>query len=229
MKKLLLLATFVIIMIAMVDPAPAMAPLGTPTSDLKTGQFGVGVDYAYSETKIKIDDLGDRLKTNMLLANLGYGVTDEWKGFIRLGTGNASIEDFSGDYGFALGWGTKYTFLKYNKFDWGALFQMNWLWSEDKVLGETAKVKPYDIVIALGPNYHLDENISIYGGPLLQWVRGKVTFVGETGNIKEDKGKNFLGGFAGVQAAICQNTSLYGEIQFFGGGWAVGTGVAWKF
>ncbi|MGA2070614.1 MAG: outer membrane beta-barrel protein [Sedimentisphaerales bacterium] len=226
-KKLLLVVVIFAVLALISSAAMAMAPLGTPTADLKAGQFGVGLDYAYASTKIKIDGEGDRLKTNMFMADLGYGVMDDLKGFVRLGVGDARAEGFSGDYKFAWGWGTKYTFLKQDNLDWGALFQMNWLRSEDKIAGETAKLKPYDIVLAVGPNYQVSQDLSIYGGPLLQWMRGKATFAGESGNIKE---KSLLGGYVGVQATLCPNTSWYGELQLTGfTGYAIGTGITWKF
>ena len=206
--------------------AMALAPLGTPTADLKAGQFGVGVDYAYDSTKIKIDNVTDRLKTNTILANLGYGVTDDLKGFVRLGMGDGKIDEFNGDYKFAWGFGTKYTFLKQDKLDWGALFQMNWLRSEDTIAGDTVKLRPYDITVAVGPNYQVSESFSIYGGPLLQFVRGSMSSGGEAGGIRE---KSMFGGYVGAQAALCPVTSIYGEYQYTGSGWGIGTGITWKF
>ena len=225
-KKLSLVAVILIALALSGSAAMALAPLGTPTDDLKAGQFGVGLDYAYADTKIKIEGLDERLKTNMITANLGYGVIDDLKGFVRFGTGDARAEDFSGDYGFAWGLGTKYTFLKQDKLDWGALFQVNWLRSDDKIAGETVRVKPYDIVVAVGPNYQVSEGLSIYGGPLLQWVHGKVTAAGESSDIRE---KSVFGGYVGAQVALAANTSLFGELQFTGTDYAIGTGINWKF
>jgi opacity protein-like surface antigen len=225
-KKLSLVVVILAALALSGSAAMALAPLGTPTADLKAGQFGVGLDYAYADTKIKIEDSSTHLKTNMITANLGYGVMDDLKGFVRLGTGNARAEGFSGDYGFAWGFGTKYTFLKQDKLDWGALFQMNWLRSDDKVAGETVRVKPYDIVLAVGPNYQISDGLSIYGGPLLQWVRGNATAAGGSSDIKE---KSIFGGYVGAQAALAANTSLFGEVQFTGDSWGIGTGINWKF
>jgi opacity protein-like surface antigen len=225
-KKLLLVVVILAALALSGSVAMALAPLGTPTADLKAGQFGVGLDYAYADTKVKIEGSSEHLKTNMVTANLGYGVMDDLKGFVRLGTGNVKAEGFGGDYGLAWGFGTKYTFLKQDKLDWGALFQMNWLRSDDKIAGETVRAKPYDVVLAVGPNYQVSQDLSIYGGPLLQWMRGKVTGGGGSGDIKE---KSIFGGYVGAQAALCPNTSLFGEVQLTGDGWAIGTGINWKF
>jgi opacity protein-like surface antigen len=225
-KKLSLVVVILAALALSGSAAIALAPLGTPTADLKAGQFGVGLDYAYADTKVKIEDSSTHFKTNMITANLGYGVMDDLKGFVRLGTGNAKADNFSGDYGFAWGLGTKYTFLKQDKLDWGALFQVNWLRSDDKVAGETVKAKPYDIVVAVGPNYQISNGLSIYGGPLLQWVRGKVDAAGGSSDIKE---KSVFGGYVGAQAELAANTSLFGEVQFTGDSWGIGTGINWKF
>jgi len=227
-KKLSLTITIVFLATLALSGSAAMAiaPLGTPTSDLKAGQFGLGVDYAYDSTKVKIDSVTDRLKTNTVLANLGFGVTDDLKGFLRFGIGDGKMDEFNGDYKFAWGFGAKYTFLKQDKLDWGALFQMNWLRSEDTIAGDTVKLRPYDITVAVGPNYEICENVSIYGGPLLQWIRGSISSAGEAGGIRE---KSMFGGYIGSQVALCPNTALYGEYQYTFNGWGIGTGITWKF
>ncbi len=227
MNKKVLLTIVILAAIALISSvAVAMAPLGTPTADLKEGQFGVGVEYAYTNAQIRIEGEGERLKTNMFLANLGYGVMDDWKGFLRLGTGDARADHFGGDYRFALGWGTKYTFWKEESIDWGALFQMDWLDSKADVSGADARIKPYDYLIAVGPTYKLNEEVSIYGGPFLQWIRGHAEVGDIDGSIKE---KNLLGAYGGAQAIVCENTSVFGELQIYGTGWAIATGITWKF
>jgi hypothetical protein len=226
MKKLLLLTAVLTAVVLAGSTAMALAPLGPPTSDLKCGQFGVGIDYAYDSTKVKVDSTTDRLKTNMLSANLGYGIMDDWKGYARLGLSSIKEDVFNGNWGFAWGLGTKYTFLKQDKLDWGALFQLDWLRSSDKIDGVNAKIKPYDIVLAVGPTYQISDTVSIYGGPLLQWVRGSVSAGDVSAQIRE---KQMFGGYFGAEAKLCEMTSVFGEIQFTGTGWGIGTGINWKF
>ena len=139
MNKKLLVVVVVFTVFALAGSAAlALAPMGPPTAGLKAGQVRAGVEYSYSNTDLKIDFGDDEetakdIKVNMWTANIGYGIMDEWEGFVRLGVANAKYSDddlgidFSGDYKFAWGLGTKYTFLKQENIDWGVLFQIGWL------------------------------------------------------------------------------------------------------
>jgi hypothetical protein len=236
-KKLLLVAVVLTVLALAGSSALALAPMGPPTAGLKTGQFSIGVEYAYSDVDMTtvwhfFDLEGEKLDgvtSNMILGNLGYGIMDEWEAFARLGVANVDYDDgdFSGDYGFAWGLGTKVTFLKQGNLNWGALFQMTWTNSED----EDVKFDFYDIQIAVGPTWKLSDTLSIYGGPFVHFINGDADFVDEddvsyTANIEEDSAG---GGYIGAEAALADNTSLFGEVQFTGAGWAIGTGVKWKF
>lgn len=220
-KKLLLVAVILMVVTLAGSAALALAPMGPPTAGLKTGQFRVGVEYAYSDVDMELDgDELDGVTSNMIFANLGYGVMDDWEGFVRLGAANVDVEDFSGDYGFAWGLGTKVTFLKQENLNWGALFQINWLSSED----EDVEFDFYDMQIAVGPTYKLSDTLSIYGGPFAHLIDGDVS--DGNGDIEENSA---FGGYVGAEAALAENTSLFGEVQFTGAGWAIGTGIGWKF
>ena len=227
-KKLSLVAVILIALALSGSAAMALAPLGTPTDDLKAGQFGVGLDYAYADTKIKIEGLDERLKTNMITANLGYGVIDDLKGFVRFGTGDARAEDFSGDYGFAWGLGTKYTFLKQDNLNWGVLYQMDWQHSRDNDAtgGLDVKATPYEIQLAVGPTYKLNDTLAIYGGPFLHYIGGNLEIEGSSAKLRES---GVFGGYVGLEAQLCENTSMIGEFQLVDGAWGLATGVNWKF
>jgi hypothetical protein len=76
MSKKLLLVVVILTALALAGSALAVAPMGPPTAGLKTGQFGVGVEYSYSSTDLKVDFDGvtvktDHVKSNMFSANLG--------------------------------------------------------------------------------------------------------------------------------------------------------------
>ncbi|MCJ7719823.1 outer membrane beta-barrel protein [Candidatus Bathyarchaeota archaeon] len=195
--------------------------MGPPTAGLKTGQFRVGVEYAYSDVDMELEgEELDGVTSNMIFGNLGYGIMDDWEAFVRLGVANVDVEDFSGDYGLAWGLETKVTFLKQENLNWGALFQMTWSNSED----EDVEFDFYDMQIAVGPTWKLSETLSIYGGPFVHLIDGDVS--DDNGDLEEDSA---FGGYVGAEAALADNTSLFGEVQFTGAGWAIGTGVAWKF
>jgi hypothetical protein len=236
MSKKLLLVVVILTALALTGSALAVAPMGPPTAGLKTGQFGVGVEYSYSSTDLKVDFDGDtvkanHVKSNLFAANLGYGIMDDWEGFVRLGVADVKGDygDFhaSGNYGFAWGFGTKYTFLKQDNLSWGVLGQIGWLHSRDKdVDGFEVKASPYEIQIAVGPTYKLSDTLAIYGGPFLHFVRGNVEIDGDSSKLREG---GIFGGYAGLEAQLCENTALTGEFQLADGAWALATGVRWKF
>jgi hypothetical protein len=143
-----LLAVVILTVLALTGSALALAPMGTPTAGLKTGQIRAGVDYSISQQDIKAD-WGDSYKevwkdvqSNIFAANLGYGITDDLEVFGRLGAANAGFNEYthdgstydwdvSGNYDIFYGFGTKATFAKQENIDWGALFQIHWLNSKD--------------------------------------------------------------------------------------------------
>jgi hypothetical protein len=224
MNKKLLLVVVILTALALTSSALALAPMGPPTAGLKTGQFRIGAEYSYSDVDMKLEgEKIDNVTSNMIFGNLGYGIMDEWEGFARLGVANIEVEDFSGDYGFAWGLGTKVTFLKQENLNWGALFQMTWTNSED----EGVEFDFYDMQIAVGPTWKCSDTLSIYGGPFVYLADGDVDVGGlGTGDLEEDSA---FGGYVGAEAALADNTSLFGEVQFTGAGWAIGTGINWKF
>jgi hypothetical protein len=264
MNKTLLLVIITLTVLALAGSALALAPMGPPTAGLKTGQFRAGAEYSYTTTDLKIDWGGDEytakdIKVNVISANIGYGVMDDLEVFARLGASNAEgdsdsedIGNAAGDYKFAWGLGTKYTFLKQENLDWGVLFQIGWLSTESSDSGsytegegegeitynwdETYKVDMYNIEIAVGPTWKAAEGLSIYGGPFFNIIRGNADYDysetpgtytdSESADIKE---KSMFGGYVGAQWDFMQNASAFGEFQYTGAGWTFGTGVGWKF
>jgi len=97
---------------------------------------------------------------------------------------------FDGDYGFAYGFGTKYTFWEQMEgLTWGVLFQMKWINSEDTLNGAWSEavgegvyevgsyrcdvdLDYYEMQIALGPTWQAMEGLCVYGGPFLHIVSG---------------------------------------------------------
>jgi opacity protein-like surface antigen len=223
---------------------------------------GAGEIPVDGEADLDIDGTVKDFKSNAIGANLGYGITDTWELFARLGAANGkfdemeldnvSIEDvgFSGDYRFAYGFGTKVTFVQQEELDWGFLFQVNWLKTEDSVTEEgtvddvdytasvETKISAWEIDIAVGPTWKLAEGISIYGGPFLQFISGDFDIsaqatTSEEGTVTFDvsgdiKQKSVFGGYVGVNTDLSNNATLFGELQFTGDAWAFGTGVGWK-
>lgn len=162
----------------------ALDLLGPPSAGMKQGQFSAGAEYSYSRMNIKLsqgkggwmgysnDVLGasnsgkissrtiEKLSLNKVFANIGYGVTDNWEVFLRLGGVNADFkykngprrffpgapilvgdslfpsgQKVNGDNGFAIGFGTRATFYKKGKLKWGGLFQISWADSDGTQTG----------------------------------------------------------------------------------------------
>jgi hypothetical protein len=208
--KLRMVGVALVMVLVSGAPVLALAPMGKPTAGLNQGQFRAGVDYSYSEMDLELDaddpiDDGTikDLESNMVFANLAYGVMSNWEAFIQLGVANAEFDKvryddgevasgigFNGDYGFAWGFGTKYTFWEQmENLHWGILFQMKWIDSEDTLresevedLGEGVweieqfsadfEFDYYEMQIALGPTWEAMEGLCVYGGPFLHMVSG---------------------------------------------------------
>jgi hypothetical protein len=211
-KKLLLIIVFVLVGL-IGSAAFALDPMGPPTAGLSKGKFGLGADYSHTRMKLKMDGYETvttivldgvfsessskvapfkvKLDMDKVYGNIGYGITDDWEVFVRLGgmsadwsdnlfpTGSsASARNYDGDAGFAYGFGTKKTFYNKDKLEIGALFQISWAESTARFHGmrggedvsETAKLKLTEMQIAVGPTYHLTEKVSIYGGPFWHYA-----------------------------------------------------------
>ena len=207
-KKLRLLGVALVVTMVAGSSALALVPMGPPTAGLQQGQFRVGGEYGYSEQDLEIDPKYDPagtildLESNMFFATLGYGVMDNWEFFVQLGVANADFDKvkwsddptadkwgFGGDYGFAYGFGTKYTFWEQMEgLTWGVLFQMKWINTEDTLTGRDVddlegtygiedwssdlELDYYEMQIAVGPTWQAMEGLCIYGGPFLHIVSG---------------------------------------------------------
>ena len=242
-KKRWCIIVFVLLFSLMFE-AKAIDFMGPPTAGLKQGQWDVGFIYSFSEMDLEVSGYGisDTLKnveSNRYWANLGYGLADWLEINLRLGAANAEADDleFDGSTDFAWGFNTKITFASDEKIDWGALFQMSWLKTDDSydfsAYGYSGsadvEVDAYEIQIALGPTLKM-EGWKLYGGPFVHLVEGdldaKVAGVTYGFDLEEDSA---FGGYVGTQIDLAENTALNVEGQLTGGGWGIGGGIVWKF
>ena len=264
-----ILAVSVLLSAFVCNSAFALAPMGPPTATLKTGHFRAGFDFSTSKTDIKAkwdngdDELWKEIQSNLFAANIGYGICDDWEIFIRLGVANAEYDEvefegetipadplFDGDYGFLFGLGTKVTWAKQENINWGALFQIHWLNAEDSASADLGggfrldldqEIDLYEIQVAVGPTWNVNETLSIYGGPFFHFIAGDADL--DTTTIDTSDGSVFdsssssadleedscFGGYVGAQYELSTNASVYAEFQFTGDAWGFGTGVGWKF
>src|SRR4030042_5305900 len=196
--------------------------MGPPAAGLDAGQFSIGLDYSTNDIGVDIDGketslygmkiylgdektadqevtegpekfkLSDEIGSDIVFANLGYGVSDKLEVFLRLGAADIDMVDMDGGDDFAYGFGAKATFYEEGKVKLGALFQMTWASADgdldaedvhirdekegiDEVLEDvpgTWDIDYYQLKVAVGPTYELTEGCSIYGGPFYHLVSG---------------------------------------------------------
>jgi opacity protein-like surface antigen len=268
---------FAIAIICISGPAVfALSPMGPPTAGLRQDDFKIGADFSHSEIDLEFND-GEyveyldgwfdaagretdqklkNLKINTVSVNLGYGVTDYFEVFLRLGGANArfsgynfwtSGEEFESNTDFAIGGGFKATFYDEGKLKIGGLIQAGWsdldgaIRPKDwPVADDTVQFDFTQIQIAVGPSYELTDRVLIYGGPFVHLVRGDWEDVynqvdaGTGGllttklswNVEEDAS---FGAYIGTQLEMTDNSSFLIEYQHTSGANAVGANIAVKF
>ncbi len=238
-KKMLLSFVLFLVVSLSCSSALALTLMGQPTAGLEQGQLSAGIEYTRGEMDIEFDELStaEDVETNVYLVNLGWGITNNWDASVRLGAASVDIEnlddvdyfDIEGSTEFAFGFGTKATVIEGDGLDWGALFQIMWLKSEDKVDPYDFEMDFYEIQIAAGPTYEAN-GMCIYGGPFLHLLDGDLdaSMPGDSYSFSMEQDSEF-GGYAGAQFAIGESGSANVEAQFTGSAWAVGGGVGWEF
>ena len=275
-KRILLLVVFLMVAGLWSSSALALPPIGPPKAGLDKDQYSAAFEYGYSDMelegsyKLKLEaptvplsysekrkvDIDD-FKSSMFFGNLGYGITDNWEAFVRLGAADVDGGDEREfGHGFAYGFGTKVTYAEEDALTWGGLFQMTWFnpgdidasYDEDFGGGDSVtasgdiEVEWWEIQIAAGPTWQMNDSLCIYGGPFLHFVDGNAeqkytgtATIGGTdypGTIKEtidmEVGSNF-GGFVGAQFDIAENASWNIEYQLTGDAYAICTGIVWRF
>lgn len=242
--------TIVIMLLALCSQAYALSFMGPPRAELDQGQYSIGLDYAFSEMDIEFSGNGltgtqDDVETNMIFANLGYGIAPNLEAFLRLGASKTEFDDYSSDAEFAYGFGFKATFAQEGDLTWGGLFQMTWLNSDDTstlfLEGHTITGKQefdvYEIQLSVGPTYET-EGLSIYGGPFLHLVNGDYDWSGTvTGPIVNGSGsfsfdveeESVFGGYIGLTKELTSNSNIGVEFQFTGDAQAVGLRFVHRF
>lgn len=217
----------VTIMVLMCSQAFGLTLMGPPVAELEQGQKSVGFNISYSEMDLNVNSSSlDDVETFSYLANLGYGVSDEWDVFVRLGLTDTEQEDFDGSAEFAYGFGTKYTFMQQDSMSLGGLFQILWSEADDTIAGTKYEVDYYEIQIAVGPSFDYG-GMSIYGGPFLHFVDGdfKVSGLGSA-DLEQD---SEFGGYVGLNAELAENTDCQIEFQITADAYAICAGIGWRF
>lgn len=229
-KKMWIVVLFVILGSSTL--ALGLSPMGPPKAGLAKGQYGIGLDYSFSKMDLEFNGDTEEVETNMTFVNLGYGITEQFEGFVRLGIATAEIEvvDFDSGGEFAYGFGAKVTFAEKDSVSWGGLFQLTRFEADDNIIGIDVEIDAIEIQIAAGPTYEA-ENMRIYGGPFLHFVDGDgdATIFGWPAGSFDVEQESVFGGYIGAGFDIAEDSYLNVEFQFTGDAWAVGVGLGKKF
>ena len=212
------------------SPIFASSPLGPPVAGLNKGQFRVGVDYGSMKGDIdtKLGEVKD-FESNTVLANLGYGISDNVEVYGLIGGSDGDVDSFDSGFEPAYGFGVKATITEEQNLSWGLVYQMLWVNPEDKISGVDVEVNAYDIKAAIGPSYNAD-GFHIYGGPMLHYIAGDID--GSIGGLsaKADIDQDVqIGGYVGLGLDLAENMVLMGEYQYTHDVETIGVSLCLKF
>jgi len=265
MKKEFVSLIFVIAVVGLCSStALALDPIGPPVAGCKQDQFSAGFELATGEMDLEASGplnksshsgaVIDDFKSNKYLARIGYGLSDDWEIFTRLGIadaefdGDGSYPNFDSDHEFSFGVGTKKTFIDNGDVKWGAVFQFSWAEVDDKFSNQdisfaNGAIAPYygvnkielewyEMQLALGPQWMVDEGIYLYGGPFLHFLEGDLDV--ETGSYEsryeyELEQESEFGGFVGCLVEIDPHIVANVEGQIMSDAWLLAVGVNWLF
>ena len=234
MRKLLI----AMLVLCAAGQAFALTPVGPPAATLKPGKFAAGFGFCKSEVDMDVKALGlsyivkDQELTKYL-ANLIYGIDENWELQIDLGVSDAEYEYGTQTTDFAGGFVLRTTFAKTGKVKWGGSSCVHWYsmkgggvydgitWQEKDTWSE--------IQFAVGPTY-TEDRWCLYGGPFLHFINGDfdgtIGGVDISGDFKED---SMFGGFVGARIELAKHTALGIEYQMTGSANAIGLSLLWRF
>ena len=253
--RLFSISAFVLLLFS-ISSAFAMSPFGPPKAGLTQGQYDLGVDYSYSQFCMEFGNgkyysgggngsmpsfTKNKMKMDTVTGRLGYGFSDCWEGFFRLGgarmRNSEDGERFDSD-GCAYGLGTKVTFVQDDRIDWGALFQVDWTtvdgdWDGPGWTG-SADVDIMQMVVAVGPTYKLDDKTSIYGGPFWYCLDGEKKYYEKSPDPtwKEEYDLDecsSCGAFIGTEIKFGSNSVMNIEYQLTDDDDTIGISLRWLF
>jgi hypothetical protein len=233
----------------------AFALIGPPTASLDKGQWGAGANYRYTSQDLdQIKGHGyEDFNINRYYGQLGYGLADNWELYGQLGMAdiklniieiNDEVNGYNFDNDILYGLGTKYTFAKKEKADWGAALQVNMLtgsWSDSytqddgggtETVKATYDIDAMEIILAVGPTVDMG-GWKLYGGALYSLLSFdgdyKLTGSDWVWTASGDGDTDNFGGYIGAQFGILQNCNM--AIEFLGtnNGWGAGAGIEIPF
>jgi hypothetical protein len=254
----------------------ALDPMGPPGSVLRQGDYKVTLDYAYGTMDLNLTNgtWTERLdgvpngagqavpktikdfKAHRVYAGLGYGISDNWDVFMRLGGANATFgdslwkagESFDGNNDLLIGAGIKGTFYETNRLRFGGLLQASYAEYDGKLDAHTPGWSAPDFIeatvseaqLALGATYLWTDRVSIYAGPFAHmFITGSFddTFTLYNNDLSGleslvyswdiDKDLTY-GAYVGAQIVLGRNCLFNVEYQQTSNANTIGLGLMWR-
>lgn len=235
MKKVLFFAVVVLC----AQPALALRLMGPPTTDIKAGQFGIGLEWSHSQFDIRSNELHEvaNVESDVYLTRLLFGIADgaEISGLVGL----SDIEDTEEDglrsaNDVTWGAGLKLNFVESGPFGLGTAFQISSLEGDDQTATgpfiADGELDAYLLELTVGASYKV-HRMCFYGGPFVHFItgnfEGRVAGVRDVIDVEQEEAK--LGGYIGVSAEIAADNNVNLEYHFTDDSWAVGVGIVHKF
>ena len=247
MKKLIV----VLVVLFFSSNVLALTTLGPPKAGLMKGGYGLSVDYLYGKQDVQLNHgfspgggpkmTIDGMKVHSVGVKLGYGLTNNLETFISTTGGSIRGSEpggisFNSSNGYSLGFGTKATFGQCNGMDWGGIFQILLASLDGKTKAGGASWSShsslYEIQIAMGPTYQLNDKVSLYGGPFLHFLDGRFSAKRRStpGRIAYDLDQgSYFGGYIGAAVDITAKTDFCIEYQHTAAADALGMSLRYKF
>jgi opacity protein-like surface antigen len=235
-------AVLVGVVILFLSPAGyALDPVGPPQALLGQGNWGLGVEYSYSETRVVLNDgtlvgacvLDDstQLQAHASYVNLRYGVSRNVDVFARLGAAKIDLPLLQeGDAGFAWGLGAAVTIYHAQQLDGGLLVQFSRGQSQEHnpatVWTRAAETQVQSLQVAAGPTYRIREDLAVYGGAFYHLLWGDYESTLTRWDLKAD---HPFGAFAGLDWHVKEDAHWSVELQYAGATFAIAAGLRWIF
>lgn len=252
----LCLALAFIVLVLAGSPALALDPMGPPSSALWKGDYRLGLDYSFSEmdfelvngTLTGVGDIVDwslkDFEAHRAYASLGYGLSANWEGFLRLGGAKGTFgdaildsgEEFDGGLDFAVGAGIKATFYENDLWRLGALLQASYSEFDGALELSSPNWRPdfteVDILLVqagLGATYRWTDRVSVYAGPFAYMAMGDLDAALGTLNLHWDIDDSLnYGGYLGANVILSENCTGNIEYQLAGDASVIGLGLMWR-
>ena len=234
MRKLLM----VLMLFCAAGKAFALNTMGPPAATIDKGQFAAGLGYCWSKVDMEVSALGftttvEDQGIETFLANLVFGLHENWELQIDLGASDTEFEQGSQATDFTGGFILRTTFGKKGEVKWGGTSSVHWYkiqgggvydgipWTEEDCWSE--------IQFSVGPTWERDR-WCLYGGPFLHFINGEfdgtVGGIDISGDFEED---SIFGGFVGARIGLTTNTELGIEYQQTGSAHAFGASILFRF